>query len=265
MFRTSHGRVRSILAVCAVLVTVAALGGCSARASSEAYSAEAYSADAASAVAGDRLPDLIALPPEAFHWGYQDGHRGLRFTSLIQNIGDGPIDVTGERPDTSHDMKVTQNIFQSSGGQRHVLTDAVMQYSVKDGHNHFHLLDLALYRIRPVDSATWQEAHKEGFCLVDDADLQGRTPFQYPDDCGADEPDALEVREGLSVGWVDDYNWTLWGQFFDVTGLSLPGDFCVDVTVDPLHLFSEKTTSNNSASSLIHLTPETVTVVRQGC
>jgi len=205
------------------------------------------------------------LPPEAFHWGYQDGQRGLRFTSLLENIGEGPLDVTGTRPDTQQAMVVTQNIPQSDGGQRQVSTGAVMTYSVKDGHDHFHIMDLALYQIRPVASTTWRVAHKEGFCLTDDADLQGRAPVRFAGGCGDNKPDALRVDEGLSVGWVDNYDWSLWGQFFDLRGVPLPGYFCVELTVDPMGLFTEETRSNNVASSLIHLKDDTVDVVGEGC
>jgi hypothetical protein len=253
--RTPLGRARSILVVCAVAATAAIPGGGLARASTAALPAEAH----------DRLPDLIMLPPEAFHWGYQDGQRGLRFTSLIQNIGEGPLDVTGTRPDQHQSMVVTQNVLRSDGGKRQVSTEAVMTYSVRDGHEHFHVLDVGLYRIRPVASTTWSVAHKEGFCLADGADLQGRTPRSYPGECGDDMPDALRVDEGLSVGWVDVYDWSLWGQFFDLRDVSLPGYFCVELTVDPVDLFTEETRSNNVASSLIHLTADTARVLGEGC
>jgi hypothetical protein len=255
MLRITLSRARPFLAVFVVVATVAALQGGPAWASTAARSADTR----------DSLPDLIMLPPDAFRWGYQDGQRGLRFTSLIQNIGDGPLDLTGERPDTRSSMAVTQNIFQSDGGSRSVSTRAVMEYSVKDGHSHFHVLDAALYRIRPVASTTWRAALKEGFCFGDDADLQGRTPHHYPGDCGDDKPDVLRVDEGLSVGWVDNYNWTLWGQFFDLTGVPLPGYFCVELAVDPALLFTEQTRSNNVASSLIHLTSDTAEVLGHGC
>jgi hypothetical protein len=253
--RTLLGRARSILVVCTVAAAAAVPGGGPARASTTAFPAEAY----------DQLPDLIMLPPEAFRWGYQDGQRGLRFTSLIQNIGGGPLDVTGTRPDKHQSMVVTQNIFQSDGGKRQVSTEAVMTYSVRDGHEHFHVLDVALYRIRPVASTTWSVAHKEGFCFEDDADLQGRTPHHYPGECGDGMPDALRVDEGLSVGWVDNYDWSLWGQFFDLSDVPLPGYFCVELTVDPMNLFAEETRSNNVASSLIHLTTDTARVLGEGC
>jgi Lysyl oxidase len=251
---TPRGRTRSILVVCAVAVTVAVPGGGSAGASTAARPA----------VAQDRLPDLIMLPPEAFHWGYQDGERGLRFTSLIENVGEGPLDLTGTRPDPQQAMVVTQNVMQSDGKQRQVSTGAVMTYSVKDGHDHFHILDVAQYRIRPVDSTTWRDAHKEGFCFTDDADLRGEVPRGYTS-CGDGQPKALRVDEGLSAGWIDNYDWTLWGQYFDLRDVPLPGYFCVELTVDPGGVFTEETRANNTAASLIHLTDDTVDVVGEGC
>jgi len=193
----------------------------------------AAASSASAPAAQDRLPDMTMLPLESFHLGYQDGRRGLRFSGLVENIGNGPFDVTGVRATTKTDLKVTENIFQTTGAVRHVPTKAVMRYAMKDGHEHFHVVNFALYRMRPIDSTTWRVAHKEGFCFSDDADLGGTTPFHYPDDCGYEKPNSLRVNQGLSVGWVDDYDWTLWGQFFDLTGLHLPGDFCVAATADP--------------------------------
>jgi hypothetical protein len=268
VFRILRGPGWSIAAVCTVLVTVlvscdgpAAVSPASAPATSPAGGA-ARSPDATTR---DRVPDLVILPLEAFHLGYQDGRKGLRFSGLVENIGDGPFDVTGVRATTKTDLKVTENVFQTTGAVRHVPTKAVMRYAVKDGHEHFHIRNFALYRMRPVGSTTWRVAHKEGFCFSDDADLGGTTTFHYPDDCGYEEPNSLRVNEGLSVGWVDDYDWTLPGQFFDLTGLRLPGDFCVAATADPSGLLMEKTRSNNSTSSLVHITRTAVSVVRQGC
>lgn len=214
----------------------------------------------------DRLPDLVPFPPEALHVAYENGRKVLRFTASVENRGDGPLEVVGSRSSTATpDLKVVQNIYQTNGHVRPVRTNAIMRYSAADDHDHFHLQGFEQYRLRPVGSRVWRGAHKEGFCLRDDVNVGGKAPFHYDGDCGSDEPGSLRVSEGLSVGWVDVYSWELWGQFIDLDGLRLPGDFCVSVTADPSRHLTEKTRSNNTASTLVHITPSAATVIRQGC
>src|SRR5664279_146191 len=220
--------------------------------------------------ASDLLPDLVMLPLEAFHLTYEDNGKVLRFSADLMNMGDGPLDMTGVRSSvTDPDLKVTQTILRSDGSQRTVNTGAVMRYSALDGHDHFHVQDYERYQLRPAGENAWRGSHKEGFCLRDDANLAGKHASRYPDvdfDCGEDEKDtAVQVREGQTEGWVDVYDWYLPGQFIELDGLSLPGDFCVAADVDPQQHLTEATRSNNSTSTLVHITDKDVSVVRQGC
>jgi hypothetical protein len=74
------------------------------------------------------------------------------------------------------------------------------------------------------------------------------------------------VRQGLSEGWVDVYDWYIGGQFIELAGLHLPGDFCVSADVDPGRWFTEKTRTNNMATAVVRVTTTSATVVRQsGC
>ena len=218
---------------------------------------------------GDLLPDLVMLPLEAFHVAFEGNRKVLRFGSDVVNAGDGPLDLTGSRPNVQQpELKVVQNIFQTGGGQRPAQTDAVMKYASADGHDHFHVLNFEQFRLRPADGSDWRASHKEGFCLRDDGNLQGK-PSRYDDanfDCGEEAADAaLEVRQGLSEGWVDVYDWYVYGQFIDLEGLQLPGDFCIEATADPDKLLVEKAKDNNVASTLLHISATDVSIVRQGC
>lgn len=221
-----------------------------------------------SVVPRDLLPDLVTLPLEAFHLTYEDKGKVLRFSTSVMNIGNGPLDITGVRSSvTDPNLKVTQTILRSDGSRRTVSTGAVMRYAVLDGHDHFHVQEYERYQLRPLGESAWRGSHKEGFCLRDDANLAGKHASRYPDlDCGEDEEDeALQVRQGQTEGWVDVYDWYLPGQFIDLDGLSLPGDFCVAADVDPQQHLTEATRSNNSTSTVVHITDNDVSVVRQGC
>jgi hypothetical protein len=221
------------------------------------------------AASDDLLPDLVMLPLEAFHVAFEGNHKVLRFSSNVVNQGDGPLDLTGSRPNVqAPELKVTENILQPGGGHRAVNTLAVMKYAAADGHDHFHVMDFQRLRLRPAAGSGWRGTHKEGFCLRDDVNLGGKpSRFQGAQfRCGAGKEDvALHVRQGLSEGWVDVYDWYLAGQYIDLEGLQLPGDFCVEGTVDPARLLVEKTRDNNVASTLVHLSTSDVSVVRQGC
>jgi hypothetical protein len=220
------------------------------------------------AAAGDLLPDLVMLL-EAFQVRIEGNHKVLRFTSNVLNQGDGPLDLTGSRPNVqAPELKVTENILQAGGGQRTVKTRALMKFASADGHNHFHVMDFERLRLRPAESSDWRGAHKEGFCLRDDRNLGGK-PSRFDEahfNCGAGKKDvALHVRQGLSEGWVDVYDWYRTGQFIDLEGLQLPGDFCVEATVDPNRLLVEGTRDNNVASTLVHISASDVSVVEQDC
>ena len=64
---------------------------------------------------------------------------------------------------------------------------------------------------------------------------------------------------------MDDYDWYSMGQWIYIDDLRIPGNFCVSAEVDPLRAFTEKTRANNTAASLVRITSEEVTVIREGC
>lgn len=221
------------------------------------------------AVKGDRLPDLIMLPLESFHVAYEGDQKVLRFTTNVLNGGNGPLDVTGSRASVLDlDLSVAQSILNSDGSARTVKTKAIMRYETVDGHEHFHVQDFERYQIRPENGTPWLASRKEGFCLRDDGNLQGK-PRRYDDanfDCGLDEKDtALKVRQGLSEGWVDVYDWYLEGQYIELKDLELPGNFCVEAEADPGHLLTESTRENNVTSALLRISDTDATIIRQGC
>lgn len=218
---------------------------------------------------GDLLPDLAMLPLDSFHLAYEGDRKVLRFDASIVNKGIGPLDVTGVRPSVlARELQVTQNILQADGSVREVETGAIMQYEVEDGHDHFHVQEFQRYQLRPADGTEWRGSRKEGWCLRDDGNLGGEQR-RYDDDsfdCGAEEEaEALEVRQGLTEGWVDVYDWYLEGQYVELDGFTLPGDFCVAADADPEQLLTEASRENNGTSTLVHITETDVSVIRQGC
>lgn len=103
-------------------------------------------------------------------------------------------------------------------------------------HGHYHFLRFATYRLLDRDGATAAAGGKVSFCLEDvhqwSADAEGP---RY--DCDF---------QGIQRGWSDVYDSGLPGQWVDVTGVP-PGNYTLEVTVDPDGLLDESDLSNNTA------------------
>ena len=175
----------------------------------------------------------------------------LRFASTIDNIGDGPLDVSGDpqlvdpADDTSHD---TWQRLQTSDDGWLKLTKPPIRYETADGHNHFHIMSVAEYSL-------WDEAGririrtspKVGFCLVDSYPLHGRTPsatHRYGDPCGRDTPGATALRMGVSAGMQDLYRREMAFQWVDVSDLA-PGRYRLAGQTDPDDVIWESDETNN--------------------
>jgi hypothetical protein len=75
------------------------------------------------AAATDHLPDLGMAQLREFSIDTTTipGHRLLRFTTVIVNVGDGPFETIGSRPATSTpEMTVVQRIYDDAGAHRDV-------------------------------------------------------------------------------------------------------------------------------------------------
>ncbi|MGH9143243.1 MAG: lysyl oxidase family protein, partial [Vicinamibacterales bacterium] len=71
------------------------------------------------------------------------------------------------------------------------------------------------------------------------------------------EPDSTSAgldhfKQGMSVGWTDEYNWFLPGQYVEVTGVP-DGDYILDTTVDPTNRLIESDRTNNCGAVRVRL------------
>jgi hypothetical protein len=218
------------------------------------------------------LPDLrmARIPTDAGNLKVdietQPGRRLLRFTAIIVNGGDGPFEALGRRPSpAATTMKAKQRVLDSQGRWREIYTPAVMYYA-GDGHDHWHLRDLARYELKSLDrNAIVGRGVKRGFCFSDNLPATPDAPAgprSYPN-CGPGDPTLLTVTMGLSVGWVDIYGADLGFQWVDVTGLS-DGRYRLTATADATNWFREKSDSNNAAWIDFRLEGTTIRDVVQG-
>ncbi len=210
------------------------------------------------------LPDLVSDPPTP--WGeaqvvWWDGEEMLvlRFEGYVTNLGDGPLDLSGNPqladPDdpTSHD--VWQRVRTTTGDWVR-LTKPPVRYETNDGHNHFHLMEIVAYSL-------WDEAgttqilpgEKVGFCMLDVESLPER--HSHPgeqgyeeskvDNCRVNKPDADSLRMGVTEGWRDVYEWNVTLQWVDVSDLA-PGNYRLAAESDPYDIVVETDETNNGVA-----------------
>ena len=198
----------------------------------------------------DLLPALGMAKLEDFKIQVSSVHHLLRFSTIIVNVGEGPLEVHGSRPNTSTPlMSTVQRIYNQTGGYRDVPTPAVM-YFAGDGHNHWHVGALETYQLKRLGNPTvLVTGAKHGFCFFDtvqyDLQLPGAPPNAQYGREGCGNAGSLQVKEGLSVGWGDIYRFNLPDQYIDITGLP-DGSYRLKAIADAAHWFKEIDQNNNS-------------------
>jgi hypothetical protein len=141
--------------------------------------------------------------------------RLLRFTVLSANQGRGEFKPPqpSERPD-------------------------LFEYS--PCHGHYHFKGFAQYALLDMDGNVVAPGHKQAYCLIDSEQImQGPTI--------ACEPQYSCDNQGLQAGWGDTYSADLDCQWVDITGVP-PGEYRLQVTLNPDHLFDEVSYDNNTGS-----------------
>jgi hypothetical protein len=220
-----------------------------------------------------RLPDIRMGPLQDLRVRKSpEGRRLLRFSALMVNVGRGPFELQGQRPDTNTaEMTVTQRVLNNAGDYRSLPTTARMFYS-GDGHDHWHVKDLQRYTLKRLgNSSQVRESPKQGFCVYDyvyyNLTLRGAPSskqYREANTCGElEDEEALQVDMGLSVGWADKYAHFLPYQWIDITGLR-SGTYRLRAVTDWKNEFKESRESNNFTWVKIKLKGNKVRVLREG-
>ena len=216
----------------------------------------------------DRLPDLGMAPLTdlSIDTATIPGRRLLRFTTVIVNVGQGPFETIGSRPDTStSQMTVRQRIYNDAGGAHDIATPTVMFFA-GDGHDHWHVRDAEGYELRRLDNGHRVGiGAKHGFCYYDNTPYRLGLPeaplWSIYGHCGAAED--LTVTTGLSVGWGDTYPASIALQWIDITGLK-SGRYRLTATADPAGWFAETNNANNATWLNLKLTGAGISVLAYG-
>ncbi len=189
------------------------------------------------------LPDLRTVIPKHLSIVNEHQREILRFTNGIANTGDGALRLRPELPEpgTGGTQDAVQEILDADG---HILSESVVsQFEFHEDHHHWHMANFARFEVRigsptgPVLTA----APKVGLCVIDWYKLEdnAKTPERSYWDCEFS-------YQGISVGWVDQYNQAIPGQELDLTGSPVGRYYLVSVA-NPAGIFIETGTSNNLA------------------
>jgi hypothetical protein len=215
----------------------------------------------ATEAAVDKLPDLEQATPYDLS-GRTGGTESkprffLGFASAATNVGDGPLIVLGRRATVAQPvMRLVQHVRRADGSIRTRPLVDVLSYVSSLTHSHWHLLGFMRYELRSAAGRNLLRDRKTGFCLGDryrapavpGAALSGT----FTDECGKNQPKLLRLREGISVGFGDDYKPHLEGQELEITTLP-PGRYLLVHRVNTGRRLLERDYRNNVASILFEL------------
>jgi len=222
-----------------------------------AGSVAAWSLAASRGEVDDLLPNLVQAVPDEL-----SGRTGgtvvsprffLGFQSAAANLGHGPLVVLGSRPSVSQEeMALRQRIERSDGDARTVPLRSTLKYVRSSDHSHWHVLGFMRYELRSAAGVRLLRDRKTGFCLGDryrvEQALPGRAPTsRYSDRCGRGAPRLLSIREGISIGWGDNYSPHLEGQELDLTELPA-GRYVLVHRVNTTRDIRESDYSDNASS-----------------
>ena len=200
------------------------------------------------------LPDLDQAPPLGVHVVAKQGRLLLVFGSAVDNLGPGELVVEGRR------VGNVMRTWQVVGARRYPLR-VRLRYVRSETHRHWHFPNFERYDLRRLDGTLVGRDRKTGFCLRDSYETQAlnRRPV-WTGECRRNQPQAARIREGISVGFGDDYVPQKEGQSIDVTHVP-PGRYMLIHTANPDHVLRERTYLNNSAAVLIALNGRDVKVL----
>jgi hypothetical protein len=242
----------------------------------------------------DLLPDLIALPPRhaTFSTGtylmsepavlpsscypeeiVEDGaRRCLRFDQILGNVGAGPFELRYDTTGLGTDQHLFQGVYRSDGSW---FERQAGSYEFHSTHAHFHYRNFAISELwasdehgRRLGDDPVRVGDKNGFCVQDVENIwfgrHGDAARAYyfpqclaPTDTG---PSGPVLRQGMSVGWADVYNWFLADQYIEVTGVP-DGYYLLDTRADADGLVVEANENNNRATALIRICGDTAEIV----
>ena len=209
---------------------------------------------------GFDLPDLVADAPErpqVTEYTYPNGTDALllRFDGFVHNRGAGPLEMRGGSR-SGADMTLVRQHARRTGGALEPLTpiaghEATIRYEAEDGHNHWHLREVARYSLwNSARTAEVTPGLKVGFCLEDSQRREthgpsGQVYSASANFCLQNQPTASAITMGVSAGWRDVYGRHLAFQWVDISDVQ-PGAYRLAAEVDQDDVVQESNEGNNT-------------------
>lgn len=177
------------------------------------------------------------------------GQKQLRFSATVVNVGADRFELKATRSNAAASFAVAQRVFNSDGTSTDIPVPAQLVFA-GDGHTHWHVKELATYRLERLDNGVKVgTSAKGGFCFFDTTPYRLSVPGapQGPvySSSGCGTQDSLQLTMGLSVGWGDRYGWTLPDQYIDITAVA-NGKYRLYATANEFAHFQETTVANNA-------------------
>ncbi len=154
---------------------------------------------------------------------------------------------------------VVQRILNEDGDYSE---KSIGEFVFHSGHNHWHLDSFSVYEIWSLQSNGMLDqvvatSGKVSYCL---RDIHRSAEAEQIDRAGFTS--CSSVRQGLSVGWTDVYQYYLAGQSIDITGLE-DGTYALMSIADPFNLIQESDETNNGIVIYLEIEGARVTVIEQ--
>ena len=218
------------------------------------------------------LPDMTPLKAREMVAQLDDGHRRLRFTAGLANIGRGPMEVrpNNAQPCAAHKRHASQVIYRDIDRDHLFRRNVDIEFTRRSAgcmvfhpqHNHWHFEAASRYSVYRPESAKniLVRARKMSFCLRDSERVPARLgTFHHPHyyrECGRD------TAQGISTGWVDVYSSYLFGQALRLPDRLTDGVYCLGIRVDPRNELRESDENNNESTRPFRLQGDRVLSVK---
>jgi glucose/arabinose dehydrogenase len=248
----------------ALVLVLAGLGVCALLAAVVIAGAQAGGEVTDSRVRGERLPDLDQETPTELGVAKVSSAAGpsyrLGFRSAVRNVGAGPLVIDGRRDAHGSLTMTADQLVETRTGLGEAVPDAGrLLYERSADHDHWHLIGFERYELRRAGTTSvLVRDRKSGFCLGDRYRVPTRmlpgTPPQpvYTSHCGLNRPNLDHIREGISVGYGDDYAAYLEYQELALDGLP-DGRYVLVHRVNVDQRLRELSYANNASSVLLDL------------
>jgi hypothetical protein len=215
----------------------------------------------------------------------------LRFTTSVDNAGDGPLVIYGHRSSRrQRHMRVRQAFADAAGSlpsryasAQRALPDPkrnYLYYEPTPTHQHWHLMNFERFEMRRFSGPTVVRDRKNGVCLGDRYDTANAASLErrpgspkttlgrlhrelshntgvrassYNCQMGRTASSGIrDLREGISVGSGDDYTFSVDYQWLDITRVA-SGTYVLVARANPTRGLRETRYDNNAASLVISI------------